>query len=421
MQVRVGLVSALSLPLLFVCPGTAQQTPSDQANTIAQAHFALQSGDLGNAVRLHSDYLTRNPSAADAAKETLHLAWIMYKQGLPDTTMQAAFSRVVSRYPGTAEAARARMALANYSTKQTRFDSAIGQFQEVADDSTTPTEIADEALLETGFLSIQQHFAERVTPGSGEASVLPDEAAKLAFLEQARERLQAVVKILEARAGDPYTHQTAAAYAACGVGEIWLLEGCPEIAETWYQSALDRGTGVVHPAVRTLATLGLGVCLYREGRYVTADLAFRAVTEKPVTGIVLYSLNVSDRVVGQAYLWRAAVARHLNDTQTMRNSVALGVSAFKGKDSFPGDQASWLLATRWQTTLDAEAERVTGRRSIIAYATPPKNSIASIEGQATQASGSSVKAVSGPPTEPAGLVFTTAYLNGATSETGGRK
>jgi hypothetical protein len=178
-----------------------------------------------------------------------------------------------------------------------------------------------------------------------------DSEAKLKYLEDGRSALVRAIQVLDRKTRDLGAHQTAAAYAECGIGEINLLEGLPEPAEQWYRAALSRNTELVQPAVRTLATLGLGVSLYRQGRYVAADEAFQAVLARPITGVVLYNLRVERVVESQAQIWRAAVARHLNDTDMAKDALARGIGMLKDH-SAPDANVTWLVATRWRDALD---------------------------------------------------------------------
>jgi tetratricopeptide (TPR) repeat protein len=282
-----------------------------QADALASAHDALKAGDLAAAAQGHRDYLSTHPDAPDASKEALHLAWILYKEKLPDTEIRQAFQDVCDRYSGTAEAATAGFSLANYAVKDKRYDLAIQRFAKVAAEPDAPPNLAAEALLETGFMHIENYFAEQFVSADGVLITDPSDLERAAMLQRAAVRLADVAADLAGRTDEAGVYRTSAAYAECGAGEVELLLGRPYVAERWYRSALKRCDQTVEPPVRTLATLGLGAALYHQGRYLACLKEMDRLLAEPATGKVLYSLTVPEFVVAHAHLWEAASYQHL--------------------------------------------------------------------------------------------------------------
>jgi tetratricopeptide (TPR) repeat protein len=310
-----------------------------QADALASAHDALKAGDLAVAAQGHRDYLKTHPDAPDASKEALHLAWILYKEKVPDTEIRQAFQDVCDQYAGTAQAATAGFALANYRVKDKRYDRAVQEFARVAAEPNAPPDLAAEALLETGFMHIENYFAREYFGSDGDPVTDPTDSDRIAMLNQAAQRLADVAAILASREDDTGTCRTAAAYAECGVGEVEILLGRPYRAEKWYQSALKRCEGAFEPPVRTLATLGLGAALYHEGRYLACIAQMDRIIREPVTGKVLYSLVVPDYVVAHAHLWKAASYRHLGRYQEALFAADRAAASLASLGSSPATSA----------------------------------------------------------------------------------
>lgn len=235
--------------------------------------------------------------------------------------------------------------LAHYLIRESRFDQAIAAFEETSAQQGLPPAMADEALLQTGFLYIQ----EFLTPG--QANLSPEQ--RMALLKKARVRLEQAVEFLSGQTEAMDIHETAAAYAECGVAEIYLMEHIPSRADAWYRKALARPKEQVRAPVRMMAMLGLGVALFRQGRMSDAAEAFDAVLADPHTGTVLYGLTVPDFLVPEAQLWRATAAHHMGDHAA---SIAMAKKAqgmFDGKEPVNGNaRAIWLASVNFLKSMD---------------------------------------------------------------------
>lgn len=325
-----------------------------QTDALASAHDALRSGDLAAAAQGHRDYLQSHPDAADASKEALHLAWILYKEKVPDSDIRKAFQDVCDKYAGTAEAATAGFSLANYAVKDKRYDLAIQRFATVAAEPAAPPNLAAEALLETGFMHVENYFAEQFVSSEGVLVADPSDLERAAMLQRAAQRLAEVARELAARADETGVCRTAAAYAECGAGEVELLLGRPYVAERWYRSALKRCDGTVEPPVRTLATLGLRAALYHEGRYLACLKQMDDLLAEPATGKVLYSLTVPEFVVAHAHLWQAASYQHLGKRVEAKAAAESASKTLVALTSIvPADSPMTVMSVRATKLADA--------------------------------------------------------------------
>jgi tetratricopeptide (TPR) repeat protein len=232
----------------------------------------------------------------------------------PKAERRSLFLAVANQWKGTQEGAEARWRVAYFDLIAKDFDASLTRFREVARDPNADPAIAGEALLQTGFLPISAFWASKGT-----------EADKLKLLQEAFSRLSQIAK----SGGSGTVAGTTRSYAASGCAEVFLLQGNPVQAEQWYRQALTNTEA--EPTATTMATYGLGVALYRQGRYGEALQAQTLVSTQGKTGIMLRALLVSPSLPAKASLWRAAALSHLgqkkaaivaiDDALRLRNTI----------------------------------------------------------------------------------------------------
>lgn len=192
MQVRLGLVTALSLPLLFVCPARAQSTDAD----VSAADAAYNARQYAAAIPLYQKVVASSLPDDVRAHAQLRLGYSFF--GTRDTKQaRVEWLRVADGFPiQSATAAEALVRAGNIAISENDYDGAFDAYKRVNDDIASDPDAAPfaaEAVCRLGKVYLHRAEAAKAAGPADEIASIGWERAAADF-ELSRQAFERVTK-----------------------------------------------------------------------------------------------------------------------------------------------------------------------------------------------------------------------------------
>lgn len=269
-------------------------------SSILSSHIALRLAIIVGWLFVIPSMPEADCQPASLSRLILQQAYTTLRSG-DNATARLLFESVIELFPESPEAAESLFRLAHLDIRERYFDDAQRHFEQVVKHPSAHPDFVARAKLQLGFVDIMKFFTcrwWRRETGGEERMVELSKQEAWQHLERAKSTLEAVAS--------EYTTKdsTVVAVAKLGIGEIYLLQKQPRLAERIYWEIV-RKWGAKELPLLLLAHYGIGIAKVAQDDEENALEHFQWVIQNfSVGGVLENMVFVPPDLKVKARLWK---------------------------------------------------------------------------------------------------------------------
>jgi len=274
---------------------------------VTSSHNSTLTSQVALRVAIIVGWLFVIPSTSEADCQPISLSRLILQQAY--TTLRSGnnamarllFESVIELFPESPEAAESLFRLAHLDIRERYFDDAQQRFEQVIKHPSAHPDFVARAKLQLGFVDIMKFFTRRWwrrEAGREEQMIELSGREAWQHLEKAKSTLEAVASEYANK------NNTVVAVAKLGIGEIYLLQKQPRLAERIYWEIV-RKWGVKELPLLLLAHYGIGVAKVAQSDEENAIGHFQWVVQNfSIGGVLENMVFVPPDFKVKARLWK---------------------------------------------------------------------------------------------------------------------